>query len=124
MFDAAGRIVLVCLENGGEVERREESLAGLSPQLRVRRLVELGADVLICGAISRALCGMCLSAGISVIAWVSGPLDEVVMAYVSGRLPDPAFTLPGCCGRRLRARGRAGGGGRGRGQGRGQGGCR
>jgi predicted Fe-Mo cluster-binding NifX family protein len=127
VFDTAGRVVLLQIEDGREAGRREAQFVGMPPPLRVQRLVELGIDVLICGAISRRLSAMCLSCGITVIPWVSGALEEVLQAYLAGSLPDPEYTMPGCCGQRMRARrgrggGRRGNAGRGRGRGRGKGG--
>ena len=113
VFDTASRMVLLQIEDGREAGRREAQFVGMPPPLRVQRLVALGIEVLICGAISRRLSAMCLSAGITVIAWVSGSLEKVVKAYMAGALPDPEYTMPGCCGQRLRAR-------RGRGVGRGR----
>jgi predicted Fe-Mo cluster-binding NifX family protein len=113
VFDTAARMVLLKVEDGREVDRREAQFLGMPPPLRVQRLLDLKVDVLICGAISRPLSAMCLSAGISMIPWVSGSLDEVVKAFLVGALPSPDYTMPGCCGQRLRAR-------RGRGRGRGR----
>lgn len=123
VFDTANRVLLLRFEGSREADRREAQFSRMPPPLRVQRLVDLGVDVLICGAISRPLSAMCLSAGISIIPWVSGSLDEVIRAFLAGGLPSPDYTMPGCCGQRMRARrGRGRGrGGRGRGQGRGQG---
>jgi predicted Fe-Mo cluster-binding NifX family protein len=122
VFDTASRMVLLQIEDGHEAGRREAQFTGMPPHLRVQRLVDLKIEVLICGAISRPLSAMCLSAGISIIPWVSGSLDEVVKAFLAGALPSPEYTMPGCCGQRMRARrGRNGRQRRGRGQGRGRG---
>ena len=112
VFDTASRVVLLRVEEGREAGRREAQFAGMPPPLRVQRLADLGIEVLICGAISRRLSAMCQSCGITVIPWVSGSLDEVLRAYLAGALPDPQYTMPGCCGRRLRGRRRRRGGGK------------
>ena len=124
VFDTASRVVLLQIEDGREANRREAQFLGMPPLLGVQRLVDLGVDVLICGAISRPLSAMCLSAGISIIPWVSGSTADVVKAFLAGELPSPDYTMPGCCGQRMRARrGRGRGrGGRGQGQGQGRGG--
>ena len=121
VFDSARKLTIVQIENGISVGKSEVLLGEKLPLHRVERLVNLEVEVLICGAISRALTAMCLSSGITVLAWVSGPLEEVIQAFIAGRLPDLAYTMPGCCGRRLQARRRrkrggasSHGGGRGR----------
>ncbi len=102
VFDAARRLLLVDIEDGREVWRTEQLVE--EPELwpRARRVVEFGADVLICGAISRPLEAMLLSAGVEVIPQTCGPVEDVLKAFISGRLTEQAFVMPGCCGRRRR----------------------
>jgi len=120
VFDEASTIVLLDIEDGREKARTEVKLAAHPLVLKVKYLVEQHVDVLICGAISQLLAEMCAAAGTSVVSWVAGPLEEVVQAFLSGALPSPTYTMPGCCGQRLRAhhRSRCRGDGRGRGAGR------
>ena len=110
VFDAARHLLLVDIQNGGEVWRTEQIVE--EPELgpRARRVAELDADVLICGAISRPLEAMLLSAGVEVIPQTCGPVEDVLEAFIAGRLTEQAFVMPGCCGhrRRFRAGGRAG----------------
>jgi predicted Fe-Mo cluster-binding NifX family protein len=114
VFDAACTIVLLDIENGQEKARTEVKLAERPLVLRVKLLVEEHVDVLVCGAISQMLAETCAAAGTSVVSWVAGPLDDVVQAFLSGALPSPTYTMPGCCGQRLpgQRRGRCRGEGR------------
>jgi len=100
VFDVAGSLLLVDLQDGAPVLRNEASLQEEDRDVRARRLGDLGVDVLICGAISRPLEASLAAAGIKVIARVCGGVDDVLDAYRSGRLGDRAFAMPGCCGRR------------------------
>jgi len=100
VFDVAGSLRLVDLEDGTPLRRSDANLQEDDPGARVQRLSELGIEVLICGAISRPLETMLTAAGVKVIAQVCGGVEEVLEAYRSGRLGDPAFAMPGCCGRR------------------------
>ena len=102
VFDAARRLLLVDIENGREVWRTEQIVE--EPELgpRARRVAEFGADVLICGAISRPLEAMLLSTGVEVIPQTCGPVEDVLKAFISGRLTEQAFVMPGCCGHRRR----------------------
>jgi predicted Fe-Mo cluster-binding NifX family protein len=74
------------------------------------RLAETGADVLICGAISRPLELAVQTAGIELISQVCGDIEQVIATFVSGEFHPDDFLMPGCCGRRqqLRAGQRAG----------------
>ena len=96
VFDAAARLVLVDVENGVEQARREAIMKESFLAQRARRLVEFGVNVLICGAISRPLAATLAASGITVIPWTAGPADEVLEAYLKGRLPDPRWLMPGC----------------------------
>ena len=105
VFDAARRLLLVDIENGREVWRTEQVVE--EPELgpRARRVAEFGADMLICGAISRPLEAMLLSAGVEVVPQTCGQAEDVLRAFMSGQLTEQAFLMPGCCGRRRRFRG-------------------
>ena len=105
VFDVARRLLLVDIEDGREVGRTQEALEESQLAPRATRIVELHTDVLVCGAISRALEAMLISAGVEVIPQTCGQVEEVLRAFVSGRLTGDAFVMPGCCGRRRQFRG-------------------
>ena len=112
VFDVAGSLLLVDAEDGARTRRSDANVQGDDIGARVQTLTELGVDVLICGAISRPLEAMLTAAGVKVVAQVCGGVEDVLDAYRSGSLGDPAFAMPGCCGRRRRSRCRS----RGRGE--------
>ena len=87
---------MVEFEDGREVARSETVLVPEPNAQRVARLLELQVELLICGAISRDLARWVSGAGIEILSYVSSPIDEVVKAFVAGRLAEPRFVLPGC----------------------------
>ena len=96
VFDFAHRLLLVDIENGKEANRSEVALESqLLPQ-RTGQLKDLGIDVLICGAISRSLANMVITSGIHVLPYVTGSIDDVLQAYLTGQLAKPEFSMPGC----------------------------
>ena len=95
VFDFAGRLLLVEIENAREVSRSEVPLQAESLPERAGRLKQLGADVLLCGAISQALAIMVTASGIQVLPYVTGRVDDVLQAYITGQLVQPQFTMPG-----------------------------
>jgi predicted Fe-Mo cluster-binding NifX family protein len=105
VFDVARRLVLVEVGPGQELTRAEERIEQTHLSRRAERVARLGIDVLICGAISRPLEAMLVSAGVRVIPQTCGPVEDVLQAFVTGRLTEEAFLMPGCCGRRRRLRG-------------------
>ena len=132
VFDTARDLLLV--ESEGEHITREERLplADEPPLARTLRLVELGVETLVCGAISRALQEMLLAYGIRVQGFVAGDLHEVVRAWLEGKMNQEVFAMPGCLGRGghgrwsadkeniMQGRGRNTGAGGGQGQGAGR----
>jgi predicted Fe-Mo cluster-binding NifX family protein len=105
VFDSAGQILVIDLEEWKELSRcvaplPEGSLAG-----RVARLKELAVVVLICGGISRTLRQMIEADGIRVYPWTAGNVEEVLEAYRQGKLNEAEWLMPGCGDRERRAGG-------------------
>lgn len=127
VFDVSKAVLLVEAEQRREVRREERSLVAMEFAGRARELAGFGADVLICGAISAPLRAAIEALGIEVFAFVCGPVEAVLAAYLDGGVAGAAYVMPGCRGA---GRGRGGGmrlgmfgqgGGRGRGGGAGGG---
>ncbi len=95
-FDFSHRLLLVEFEDGREARRFEAVVFPKSIAQRAGKLRDLEVDTLICGAISRDLARSVTGVGIEILAYVSGPIDEVLKAYITGQLADPRFALP-CC---------------------------
>jgi len=113
VFDVAGNVLLVDVADGGEQARRNVPLSAGGIAARVSALAESGAEVLVCGAISRPLEMAISAAGIEVMPQTCGDVERVLAAFIRGELEQEAFLMPGCCGRRRRLRaGRGCGGGR------------
>jgi len=96
VFDFAHRLLVVDIEDGRETQRREVELESrLLPQ-RAGQLKTLGVDVLVCGAVSRLLANMVMQSGIEVLPFVTGRVDDILGAYMTGQLVRPEFSMPGC----------------------------
>jgi len=96
VFDFAHRLLLVDIETAKVVEPCEVELKAESLPQRAGRLKNLEVDVLICGAISQALANMVTASGIQVLPYVTGRVDDVLEAYLTGQLAKPQFSMPGC----------------------------
>ena len=96
VFDFATRLLLVDIENSKEVNRSEVTLENRSLPQRAGQLKSLGVGVLVCGAISRLLANMVVTSGIEVLPYVTGHVDNVLHAYMTGQLLRPEFSMPGC----------------------------
>lgn len=104
VLDAARRFVLVDVEGAVAPVRCEVAAAGTDLVDQARRILATGADVLICGAVSNALGSMLDAAGLRLVPDRCGPVDEVIAAFLNGRLGDREYLLPGCAGRGQRGR--------------------
>jgi predicted Fe-Mo cluster-binding NifX family protein len=137
VFDVARHVIMVESEAAREGAPTPVLLVGDQPLQKVQQLSELGADSLVCGAISRALQALLIARGIRVVAFVAGDVQDVIDAWQQNNPNIKDFAMPGCrpnrhrrsnCKQREEARmpKNQGGGGRrqgGRGQG-GQGRCK
>jgi len=95
VFDFAHRILVVQCDDDEEQSRYRYEIPDESMAARAERLRELGVNVLVCGAISNPLAKMVSGMGITLIPWKCGLVEEVLVAYFSGTLEDPRFSLPG-----------------------------
>ncbi len=88
VFDVADHLLLLDVEGRREVDRKSLHLAGRSPFERVKELSDLGVNVLLCGAISLTLEKALIGAGIRVIGFLGGELENVIQAFLDGTLGD------------------------------------
>jgi predicted Fe-Mo cluster-binding NifX family protein len=96
VFDVARQLLLVDVENGSASHRRLAGLQGSEPTARTRCVAALGIKVLICGAISHLCEDQLLLGGVELYPRTCGDIEEVLHAYLSGKLSDDAFLMPGC----------------------------
>jgi predicted Fe-Mo cluster-binding NifX family protein len=101
VFDSASKALLVEATEGGQVRREMASIPGDDALERARWLRRLGVEVLICGAISRHVETALAAAGIVVIPNTCGQVDDVLKAFLNGRLNEKGFMMPGTLRRKL-----------------------
>jgi predicted Fe-Mo cluster-binding NifX family protein len=104
VFDVARHVRLVEVESGNVLSETEETLPTGPVHAKGRRLAELGVKALVCGAVSRPVFSLIAAYDIRVIPFVAGDLEEVIQAYLHGKLETDVFAMPGFCGRRGRRR--------------------
>lgn len=105
VFDVAAHLLVAEVEDGRILARLLVLMNEDGLHARAKQVSGLGVDVLICGAISRPLELALASAGVEVAPQTCGDVEDVLSAFVAGRLSQDAFLMPGCCGRRRRFRG-------------------
>jgi predicted Fe-Mo cluster-binding NifX family protein len=95
VFDVSDRLLLIDIEEGRELKRKDNVLNCRGPFERAREVSRLGVQVLLCGAVSRPLETALISSGVRVIGFICGGLEDVLNAYINGRLADKCFQMPG-----------------------------
>jgi predicted Fe-Mo cluster-binding NifX family protein len=96
VFDVARHLLIVDLEEMREQGRQVHALSGSEPQARAQTLSAYDVDVLVCGAISRAMEHVLTAAGIQVVSGIRGDVECVVRAFSLGNLDaEPTLHLPG-----------------------------
>jgi predicted Fe-Mo cluster-binding NifX family protein len=98
VFDVSRKILILDVDHGAVTGKREEPLEGTDPVQKAGKLVEWGIRKLICGAISRPLSSLFAAYGIRTVPFIAGDAEEVVEAYLAGKLPDRRMAMPGCRG--------------------------
>ncbi|NQT25557.1 NifB/NifX family molybdenum-iron cluster-binding protein [candidate division KSB1 bacterium] len=109
VFDSTRVVIIVDIENGIVNDKCYVHIQAHMPHNRAVELVELGVNVLICGAISRVYEDMIKMQGIKVIPFIAGDVNQVIESYLKGKLNNRNFRMPGCgnkCRKRFRGEGR------------------
>ena len=97
VFDVAQWIQLVETETGRIINQNKASVAGETPSQKASRLAELEVGILVCGAISRPMQTVIAAYGIEVIPFIAGDLQEVIQAWLCGKLAGSnQYLMPGC----------------------------
>jgi len=104
VFDFSNDIYLIDIQDGREVHREVRGLISRDPFQRAREIMMLGAEVLICGALSRHMQMALAGAGIKTAGFICGDTEDVVSAFLQGTLDDGLLLMPGCSLGRSRRR--------------------
>ena len=104
VFDVSDCLIVVDIQDGVELHRQHINLASRDSFERVQEVSRLGAQVLICGAVSHPLETALIGAGIRVFGFICGDLESVIGAFQAGQLSDARYLMPGCCGKRQQVR--------------------
>ena len=95
VLDTASRLLVLEMKEGGAMSRYEIFLDERDLSKRCLRIVGLGVDTLICGAVTRHFSDMLEALGIDLIPGISGQPDDVLHACFEGRLGHSKYLMPG-----------------------------
>jgi predicted Fe-Mo cluster-binding NifX family protein len=100
VFDVCREAVVLTIENGTVAALSRESIDTPSASLKIDRILNLGIDVLVCGAISESVHRELCARSVTVYGFVAGEIEQVIDALLAGSLPGNALSMPGCRGKR------------------------
>jgi predicted Fe-Mo cluster-binding NifX family protein len=96
VFDSAGSLLVLEMQNGICQHRETVSIAGKDLAEKARTLRNHGVSELICGAISYEAESLVRLQGISIFPFIAGDLEMVIQAWCQHRLGRKEFSMPGC----------------------------
>jgi predicted Fe-Mo cluster-binding NifX family protein len=95
VFDSCTRVLLVDIDKNREVDRKEFYLDTLSLNERLTILHKSGVDVVICSGISEVMEKMVLGKKIELISNITGEIESILKAYLTGELSQGKYHGPG-----------------------------
>ena len=96
VLDVARELVLVNIERKRVLDRKILVIDGNRFSEIAFMLNRNNVDIVLCGALSDVLLNTLRRRGIRVQSWLTGGIDDILEAFISGRLRDPRFKMPGC----------------------------
>jgi len=93
--DFADTLMIFEIRDGMEIRRDRVKFQTRVIPAMVGILSDHGVDILICGAVSRPFAAMVIHSGIELVPFISGPTEDILEAYLCGRLADPRYFMPG-----------------------------
>jgi predicted Fe-Mo cluster-binding NifX family protein len=88
VFDVADHLFLITVDKSREIQRESLLLASRDPFERAKTLAGCGVEVLLCGAVSLEQEKALAAAGIRVMGFLGGQYEDILDAYLDGRLND------------------------------------
>ena len=85
-FDCARAVLVVAIDDDKPSERQEFAASNWAPHERINKLLELGVDSIICGAIDCWSAESLRSAGVTIYDWVTGEIEDALAALLRGDL--------------------------------------
>ena len=85
-FDQAQGFVLLETDHSKVVAKEDLTTRGWTEIDKMRQLVDMGIETLICGGIERASLQYLSFHGVNVYSWVTGEVDDAVTCFLDDRM--------------------------------------
>jgi hypothetical protein len=95
VLDSCNLMLMIDIDQGHEIRRREISLERIDVAERIDLFVRWGIRKIICAGVSELMCRYIASKDITLISGIAGELEKILDAYLCNRLDDTCFVMPG-----------------------------
>ena len=95
VLDSCRHMVLLDIEQGTEMDRRNVYIGEMSLAERCGILEKLDVAIVICGGVSEIFANMLKGSNTRLINGIAGDIDTVIKAFLGDRLDKPQFYMPG-----------------------------
>ena len=95
VLDSCTRMMMVDIDDSGELCRSEIVLEKLSLVERLDLLSRWGIERIICAGVSDTMCKYIASKNIELISGIAGEIEKIINAYICNRLNNDCFLMPG-----------------------------
>jgi hypothetical protein len=95
VLDSCNLMLIIDIDQGREIRRREISLERIDVAERIDLFVRWGIRKIICAGVSELMCRYIASKDIVLIGGIAGELEKILDAYLCHRLDDTCFVMPG-----------------------------
>lgn len=96
VFDAAGTLLVACIENRRITRKSYVSFDPATPSDLIQLLKKMQISILICGAISTKPADLIVDSDIKLISFVTGNAIHFLENFAQKQTIEKIFMMPGC----------------------------
>jgi len=85
-FECSATIAIFSVEGDTVVDQIDFPISSKEALDRVRLMRDQHVDTIICAGVQSTVGDLIRASGINIISWVSGSVEELLMAFLQGRL--------------------------------------
>jgi len=96
VFDSTDTLLIVEINNNKIKKKTYTDFNPKSDNDLTEKLLDIGIDVFVCGAITQIHYSLIEACKIKLIPFIGGDAKEVIQTFVAGDSLAPTFLMPGC----------------------------
>jgi predicted Fe-Mo cluster-binding NifX family protein len=85
-LECSATITIFSVEDGSVIDQIDFPISSREPLDRIRLLRDQHVDTIICAGVQDTFGDLVRASGIHMISWVSGSIEDLLIAYLEGRL--------------------------------------